>query len=252
MNTAVRFAAVAALAAGALVAIPVRAAEVVVLCSTALQSLLTELAPQYETATGDRLVVTYGSSAPLKAGIEGGTWFDVAILTPGMIADLAKAGLVAEGSATTLARANVGIAVRKGMPRPDIATADALKATLLATPSLASNVAGQSRVGLLAALDKLGIAAEVNAKTRIITAGSTGEAVARGEAEIAVQLIPELMAVAGLDVVGPFPAPLQSPVVLTAGVSAAAKQAAGGRALIAFLAAPDRAPLIRAKGLEPG
>ncbi len=247
-----RWAAHAALAACLLAATPARATEIVVLCSTALQSTLTELTPQYQAATGDKLIVTYQSSAPLKTSIETGTAFDVAILTPAMIADLAKSGRVIQGSARTLARANIGIAVQKGAPKPDISTPNAFKAALLAAHSVASSVAGQSRVGLLAALDKLGIAAEVNVKTKLITTGSTGEAVARGEAELAVQLIPELQAVAGLDVVGPFPAGLQSPVVLTAGVAAAAKAPTSAARLVAYLASPDRADLIRAKGLEPG
>ena len=229
---------------------PAQAAELVILCSTALQSVLLVLAPDYEAATGDTLIVTYGSSAPLKTAIEGGAQFDVAILTPGLIADLTKAGRVVAGSATTLAKANIGIAVRKGAPRPDIATPEALKAALLATPSLASSAAGQSRVGFLAALDKLGIASEVNAKTKIITVGSTGEAVARGDAELAIQLIPELRAVAGLDVVGALPALLQSPVVISAGIAAAAKDPARSQAFVTYLASPDRRTVLSAKGVD--
>ncbi len=243
---------VAAFAFCVLLATPARSAELVVLCSRALEPVLAELAPEYEKATGDKLEVIYDSAAPLKVRIEGGAAFDVTILTPEMVADLSKAGKIVPGSAKTLARANIGVAVRKGAARPDISTPEALKAALLGTPSLASSAAGQSRVGLLAALDKLGIAAEVNAKTKIISQGSTGAAVMRGEAELAVQLIPELQSVAGLDVVGPFPAALQSPVVLAAGIGTAAKEAARAQALIVFLASPDRSAFIRAKGMEPG
>ena len=229
-----------------------RAADLVVFCSNALQSTLTDLVPDFEKATGKRLLVTYASSAPLKTRIDGGDAFDVAILTPSMIADLGKTGKAAAASIQTIAKAEVALAIRKGAPRPDIATPEGLKAALLATPSLASSAAGQSRVALLAVLDTLGIAAEVNAKTKLITAGSAGEALLHGEAEMAVQLMPELMAVPGIDVAGPFPPSLQNPVILTAAIATAAKDPAGAAALLAFLASPDAIRVMRAKGLTPG
>lgn len=229
-----------------------RAAEVTVLCSNALESVLREVVGPYEAASGDRLVLTIASSAPLKARIEGGAAFDVAVLTPGMIAELVGAGVVDGASVRTLAVANIGIAVRLGAKRPDIGTAEAVKASLLATASVASSAAGQSRVGFLAALKTLGIADEVNAKTLIVTAGSTGAAVARGEAEMAVQLMPELLAVAGLDVVGALPAGLQMPVVLTAGVGVASKVGGAAGAFVGYLGSAEVVRVIRAKGMEPG
>lgn len=229
-----------------------RAADVTVLCSNALESVLREVVAPYEAASGDRVLLTIASSAPLKARIEGGAGFDVAVLTPGMIAELVGAGLVDGASVRTLAVANIGIAVRRGAIRPDIGTVEAVKAALLAVPSVASSVAGQSRVGFLAALTTLGIMDEVNAKTRIISVGSTGAAVVRGEAEMAVQLMPELLAVAGLDVVGPLPAGLQMPVVLTAGVGVASKVGGAAGAFVAFMGTAEVVRVIRAKGMEPG
>jgi molybdate transport system substrate-binding protein len=237
---------------GMLVGPAAQAAEITVLCSTGMQAALVALTPEYERTSGDRLRVTYQSSAPLKTAIDEGRAFDVAILTPGMIADLTKSGKVVEGSAATIARAGIGVAVRKGEPRPDITTEAAFKASFLAAASVASSIAGQSRVGLLAALDRLGITAEVNAKTKLIQTGSTGEAVARGEAALAVQLIPELQSVSGLDIVGPFPAGLQSYVVLTGGIARAAGDPARARALLTFLTSPDRAAVIKGTGMEPG
>ena len=250
MISPVRFVAASLLGCFLMFSVGARAAEVTVLCSVALETVLREAVPPYEKATGDRVIVTYASSAPLKARIDGGAAFDVAVLTPGMIADLVTGGVVDGVSVRTVAVANVGIAVRSGAVLPDISTAAAMKAALLAAPSVASSVAGQSRVGFLAALKTLGIVDEVNAKTKIISVGSTGEAVARGEAAIAVQLMPELLAVVGLDVVGPFPAELQMPVVLTGGVRCGAAGAAG--AFVAYLGTPEVARVIRAKGMEPG
>jgi molybdate transport system substrate-binding protein len=101
-------------------------------------------------------------------------------------------------------------------------------------------------------IEKLGIADQVIAKGKTVPGGSTGDLVVKGEAEMAVQLISELMAVPGIDVVGPFPAEVQNYVVLTAGISANAKDKAAAQALIKFLTAPSAVPVIISKGMEPG
>ena len=129
---------------------------------------------------------------------------------------------------------------------------DALKRALLAAKSIAYTATGQSGSYFAGLIEKLGIAAEVKAKARIPAGGSTGELVAKGEAEMAVQQIPELMATAGVELVGPLPKEVQLITGFSAGVSTTAKQPDAASALIRFLSTPEAARVIRAKGMEPG
>jgi molybdate transport system substrate-binding protein len=227
------------------------AADIAVLCSQGLKTVVEDLAPEFEAQTGDHLVVAYDTSALLKAQIEAGKPFDVVVLTPPLITALIQQGRVADGSATTLARTGIGLAVRKGAAHPDIATAEALKHALTSAGSVAYSTSGVSGSMFLAALQKLGVADAVKAKAKAVPNGLTGDVIARGEADLAVQLMPELMSVSGVDVVGPFPADLQSYVVLTGGVSASATDKTRGEAFLAFLKKPPAAAVIRQKGLEP-
>ncbi len=229
---------------------PARAAEVSLLCSNGLRSVAEVALPEFERATGHRVVASFGASNVLRDRILAGTAFEATVLTPSLVQELATAGRVAPGSAVTLARAGLGLAVREGAPRPDISTPEGLRAALLGASSIVISAAGQSAIGFRQAIDRLGIAAELAPRLRPNAAGVNAALIARGEAELAVQLIPELMGVPGTVIAGPFPAELQSFVVLTAGLSPAAGEPA--RALLAYLAAPARHAMIREKGLEPG
>jgi molybdate transport system substrate-binding protein len=228
------------------------AGEITVLSSTGLKSVVSELAPQFEKATGNKLNVTFDASNLLVKQIEGGKTFDVVIVTPALINDLVKGGKVVDGSGVTLARAGVGLAVKKDAPKPDISSADALKRALLDAKAIAYTTAGQSGLHFASVIEKLGIANEIKAKGKTIPGGPAGELIVKGEADMAVQLVPELMAVSGVDVVGPFPPELQTYIVFTAGVGTGATDKTGAEALIKFLSAPSAAPVIKVKGLEPG
>ncbi|MBP1179804.1 molybdenum ABC transporter molybdate-binding protein [Methylobacterium sp. PvR107] len=232
------------------IATGVHAADVTVLCSQGLKTALDDLIPQYERASGDHLIVTYDTSAILKAQVEAGKPFDVVVLTPPLITALIQQGKVVDGTAATLARTGVGLAVKKGAARPDIGSAEALKQALTSAGSVAYSTSGASGAVFAAALQKLGIADAVKAKGKAIPNGLTGDVVARGEADLAVQLMPELLSVSGVDVVGPLPAEVQSFVVLAGGISATANKARA-EAFLSFLKAPAAATIIRAKGLEP-
>jgi molybdate transport system substrate-binding protein len=233
------------------VATHAHAAEVVVLCSQGLKAALDELIPQFERVSGESLVVTYDTSAILKAQVEAGKPFDVVVLTPPLITALIEQGKVADGTATTLARTGVGVAIKKGSARPDIGSAEALKRTLAGAASVAYSTSGASGSVFAAALQKLGITDDVKAKGKAIPNGLTGDVVARGEADLAVQLMPELMSVSGVDVVGPFPPEVQSFVVLTGGIAAATANKTQAEAFFTFLKSPPATTVIRARGLEP-
>jgi len=145
----------------------------------------------------------------------------------------------------------VGVAVLAGAPKPDIGSVEALKRTLLRAASVAYTQEGASGMHFAGVIERLGIANEVKAKAVRQPGGLVGELVAAGKAEIAIQQIPELLAVPGIELVGPLPSEIQLVTVTAAGVFSGAEQAAAARSLIEFLAAPAAARVIQAKGLEP-
>lgn len=226
------------------------AGELRVFCSTALQSSIEALSDSYARKSGNRLVMSYDTTAMLKAKIEKGDHFDLAILTPATISDLSQQGKLADAP-VTLAQAGAGLAVKAGSPRPDIATIEGFKSALLNARAIVYSTTGASGSVFARAIDKLGINDAVKAKGKAIPNGSTGEALVRGDGDLAVQLIPELMMVRGADFVGPFPAEVQSYVVMTGAVSADAADRGLAQEFIAFLQTPAAQTVIRAKGLEP-
>ena len=159
------------------------------------------------------------------------------------------------GTATTLARAQIGVAVKKGTPKPDISSVEAFKKALVNAKSVAfaDPASGATSGQYLAELvEKLGISAELKPKTRLVTV-NVGEVVQRGEAEVGLQPIPLLMEVQGIDIVGPLPAELQSPdLAYVAGSPFFSEQPVAAKALIDFLADPKAAAVYKAKGLQPG
>jgi molybdate transport system substrate-binding protein len=223
-----------------------------VLASNGVKAVLSELAPQFEQSTGRDLAVTFDRSSELKKRIEAGEIFDVAILTAPMIDDLIRQRKIAAGTVSNVARSGVGVAVRAGAPKPDIGTVEAFKRTLLDVKSVAYTTEGASGVHFASVLQRLRIADAVNAKSKTQPGGAVAELVARGEAELAVQQISELLPVAGTEVVGPFPPELQNFTLFTAGLAGAGKAREGARALVKFLTAPSIAAVLKAKGMEPG
>jgi molybdate transport system substrate-binding protein len=169
-----------------------------------------------------------------------------------MIKNLIKQGKVVDGSAVDLARAGLGIAVKQGAPKPDISTVEAFKRMLINAKAIAYATAGQSGLYFISVTEKLGIAEQVKAKGKTVHGGAAAEFVAKGEADTAIQLIPELASVPGVEVVGPFPAELQTYIVLTGGVGTNAQDKAAAQTLIKYLTTPAAISVIKAKGMEPG
>src|SRR5262245_15024271 len=242
---------VAALALFALSGWSAHAAEIRVFSSNALKTVLEELAPRFEKATEHKLAFTFGAAANLKGEIEKGATFDVAFLTAGAVDDLIKQGKMA-GTRTDLARSAAGMAVRKGAPKPDISSTEAFKRTLLAAQSIAYVEQGGTGIYLKSLLQRLGIAEELKARTKLLPASNPAAlAVANGEAEIGMTQISEILPYPGAELVGPLPAEIQLYTVFSAGRAAAPKDADATAALIKFLTSPDAAPVFKAKGLDP-
>jgi molybdate transport system substrate-binding protein len=242
------------LAAAALfLAFPVHAAEIKVLASNGVKAALEELAPVYERQTGNKLSITFGLAAVLKRQIESGEPFDFAILTDAGIADLAKQGKVDVASRVSIARSGVGIGIKKGAPRADISTPDALKRTLLAAKSISWAKEGQSGIYFAGLLEKMGIAEQMKPKIVPASQGSeVGKLVVEGKSQYGVILVNELMAVPGVEVLGPLPGELQNYTVFHGAASTSSKNAAAAWALGKFLTVRAARDVFQAKGQEPG
>lgn len=217
-----------------------------------VKTVLEELVPQFEKATGHKLSIRFAPAADLKVLIEKGEGFDVAILTAAAIDDLIRKGKLAAATRADIAKSGAGVAFRRGAPKPDISTADAFKRTLLAAKSVAYVGTGATGAEVRKIFERLGIADEMKAKTKLLSGTSAAAAVAKGEAELGFSQISELMGIEGAVLAGPFPPGFEVQTVFPAAVGADAREPAAGQALIRFLTAPAAAPVIRARGMEPG
>ncbi|MCU1339100.1 MAG: molybdenum transporter substrate-binding protein [Bryobacterales bacterium] len=226
-------------------------APVHVLASNGVKAVIEELQPQAERAIGRPLAIEFDTSSSVKKRIESGEAFDVAILTSDVIGDLARAGKIAAGSRTEIARCGIGIGVRSGAAKPDIHSSDALKKTLLAAKSITYAQDGASRVHILEMEDKLGIADKMKAKT-ILEQGSvrSNARVADGSAEMVLTLVSEILPAKGVQLVGPLPAEVQHYVDFATGISPNSKNTDAGKALAKFFASPAVAPTLKVKGME--
>ena len=236
---------------GAVHSTGIEAAEIRVLSTHAAQEVIEELGPQFEKATGHKLSFGFDPAAAIRRQIEQGAIFDVAIVTRAVIDDLATKNKIRSDSTGNIGRSGLGVAVKKGAPKPDISTVEAFKRTLLAAKSVVRSSEGTSGAYFDQLMGRLGIAAEMKDKTRLGPSGRISEMAARGEVEIAVQQISEILPVKGADFVGPFPAEVQLYTMFSAGVGTAAKEPQAAQELVKFLTSPAAAPTIKAKGLDP-
>jgi molybdate transport system substrate-binding protein len=229
------------------------AVELRVISGGAFKSVLTPMAAEFEKQTGDKVNLTFRTVGQNVKAVEGGETFDVAVLTPEAIDALAKDGKVVAGSRADLAKTGVGVVVKEGAPLPDISTVDAFKRTLLAAKSVAyidPAAGGSSGIYVGKLLERLGIAKEVNAKALLVQGGAVAEHIAKGEAEVGVHQISEILHVKGAVLVGPLPNEIQNFTIYSAGIGAGAKQADAAKALVEFLSGPLAAPIIRSRGMD--
>jgi molybdate transport system substrate-binding protein len=213
--------------------------------------VLSELGPQFEGTTGYTLSFSYDPANAIKRQIENGAAFDVVIVTRKSIDDLIRQGKVLHNTCVDIGRSGLGVSVRKGAPKPDISTVESFKQTMLHAKSVIRSTEGTSSLYFETLLNRLVIAEEMKGKIGLGPSGRVAEFVARGEVEIAVQQVSELLPVIGADFVGPFPSELQLFTVFSAGVSTVAKEPKAAKALIDFLKAPTSALVIKAKGPDP-
>ena len=223
-----------------------QAAEIKVLSTNAVKTVLEDLAPKFEKATEHKLAITFDTAAKLKVAIENGAAVDVAILTDVGIHDLVRASKI--GTRTPLARSGAGVAIKKGAPKPDISTTEAFKKTLLVAKSIAYVEQGATGIYLKGLFEKLGIADQIKGKIKFVK--SAAEAVANGEAEIGFTQISEILPYAGAEVAGPLPADIQLYTNWSTG-RGVGPNALAGETFIKFMLTPDSKAVFKAKGLEP-
>jgi molybdate transport system substrate-binding protein len=231
---------------------PLLSAETItVLSSNGYKAVLRELGPQFEKASGHEIVISYSVSAELKKRIESGEPFDLVIVTPAQIDDLIASGRVVANSRAPLARAGMALAIRKGAAKPDLHTVDALKAALIASRSIAFAKEGAGGVFFTSLVRRLGLVEQVTPKFKpTMTGDEVSQSVARGDAELGVLPLSEILPVPGVEVAGRFPDAVQDYAVMVGGIGAAAAHAASARALIHFLISPIALPVIEKTGME--
>jgi len=223
-----------------------RADEIRVLSSVGIKAVVDELAPQFEKATKHKVTMVFGLAGALKAQIEKGEPFDVAILTPPLLDDLIAKGLVPAKS--TIARTGLGLMIKAGAHKPDISTVDAFKKTLLAARSITFASAGASGVAFLATAKQLGIADAI--KTKPAASGEeVNHNILSGASDLAVLPVSEILPVKGAELGGVFPADVQTFVIMAAGVNPKAKGTAA-KDFVAFLMSPANNGVIKTKGME--
>jgi len=232
------------------------AAEIDAFISTAIKAVTDEVLPPFARAHGHSIRASYGPSGALIPRLLRGELVDVLLTDRAAVDALIAQGNIASGR-TDLARVGIGIAVRKGAPRPDVSSPEALRRALLAARSVAhADPAGGSITAahIRGVFERLGIAAQVAPKVRLAAGGPNGRVsvlVASGEAEIGLQQASELLSNPEVEVIAMLPAELQQITVYSAAVAARAREGAAAQALIGALTAPSAAPIWRAKGLDP-
>jgi molybdate transport system substrate-binding protein len=248
------FAAALLLAAMAFTGSRAVAADIKVLTAGAFKQIVVALAPEFEKQTGHKVAIENETVGALVKKIEGGEAFDVTFLSPGAVDGLIKKGKIADGSRVNIARVGVGVMVKEGAPKPDVATVEAFKQAVLAAKSVAyidPASGGSSGIYVAKLLEQLGIADQVKPKAKLKQGGHVADLIVSGEAELGIHQISEIVPVKGVTLIGPLPKEIQNYTTYAAGVASTAKDKDAAMALVRFLAGPRTAEILKSKGMEP-
>jgi molybdate transport system substrate-binding protein len=229
---------------------PSLAAEINAFVTGAARRAYETLAPQFERATGHKLVSQFELPPALIKKVDAGEPFDVIILSYD-VEGLIKRGLVVPDSRTVLGRIGVGVAVRQGAPKPDFSTVEAFKRALLDAKTIATSGEGSSGRYVASLIERLGIAEQVKPKIRSGGAGTSAQLVSRGEVDFAVIGLPPLIGTPNIEWLGYIPDEINSWLVFSGGLGANAKEPEAGRALLKFLTTPAALAVFKDNGLEP-
>jgi molybdate transport system substrate-binding protein len=230
--------------------------EIRVISSGGFTAAYKQLVPLYEQASGHKVVTSYGASignAPdsIPSRLARGERFDILILSGDGLDKLVQQGHVVPGSRVDLGRSIIGMSVRKGTPKPDISTVEALKQTLLNAKSIAYSASASGTYLSTELFPRLGVAEQLKDKAKKIYSERVGAVVARGDAEIGFQQVSELLPFTELDYVGPLPDEVQQTIFFSAGIGTHAGASEAARHLVRYLASPAAAAIVRSTGLDP-
>lgn len=236
-------------------AVAANAAEIKLLSAGGMRPVLGDLVRDFERTSGHTVVISYGTGGATRDRVLNGEAVDLAILPRPLMDELLKQGKIVPSSTANIAHTDVGIGVRIGAPKPDISSIESFKRSLLAVKSIIypdPEKGGASGIYFVRVLNRLGISDLMKPKTKLLAQGYTAEFVAKGEAEMAVQLGNEILAVPGIEFV-PLPPELQTTdFTFSGGIAVSAKEPDAARALIRALAAPTAIPIIKSRNMEPG
>jgi molybdate transport system substrate-binding protein len=229
------------------------AAEIKVLTAGAFKAVVLAVVPEFEKATGHKIVVDNDTVGGLSKRINGGETFDIVIMTPKLIDELTVSAKIATGTRADVAKVGMGVAVKAGTPLPDISTVDAFKAMLTKAQSVAyidPKAGGSSGIYFDKLLEKLELAEQVRAKAKLKNGGYVAEAVVTGEAEIAIHQISEIVPVTGATLVGPLPADIQNITIYSAARGQNARDTAAADAFLSALGSATTTAILKSKGMD--
>ena len=228
------------------------AEEIKIFTTRSIATVLDKIGPEFERTTGHRLIVTTDIAIRMVRRIQAGEPFDFLVAAPGQIDGLIKEGKIVAETRTNLTRSGIGVQVRAGAPKPDISSVEAFKRALLDAKSIAYLKEGQSGVYLAGMIERLGIAEAIKAKVTRPETDIVSELVAKGEVELGMVVITQILTTPGVELVGPLPPEIQSYITFTAGVSTNSSVPGAARDLLKFLTGPSAIPVIKSQGMEPG
>ncbi len=237
----------------ALLAQHATAAEIRVLTPRAGSTLLAEIGPQFERATGNKINVSVDLAAVLARRVKSGEAFDLLLAAPGQIDALVKDGKLAGDSVTNVIKSGLGVEVKAGAPKPDVSSSiEAFKHALLAAKSIAYLKEGQSGLAVAKAIDRIGLTEALKAKVILPDADVVSDMVAKGEVELGMVVVTQILTTPGVELAGPLPAELQNYITFAGAIGTQSKAPDAARELIKFLKSPAALPVMKAQGMEPG
>lgn len=236
---------------------PVEAADLKVISTGGARAVMTDLVPDFERKSGHKVAIEFGTPGNMRGRLLQGEAADVAVAIAAVLPDLERAGKIASGTRMEFAASYVGVVVRAGAPKLDVSTPDGVKRAILTAKTVAlsdPNAGTQLGATFIGAADRLGFGADLRSRTKFIAGpgSDVAEAVARGEADLGVTLISEILPVTGAALGGELPSGIMPPTVIHAFLVAGAKDAETANAFLDFLRSPDATRIIEAKGMKPG
>jgi molybdate transport system substrate-binding protein len=231
--------------------VPAQSGQLRVFTTRSIATVLEKVGGEFERQTGRKLDITVDIAARMVRRVNADEPFDLLVAAPSQMDALITAGKIIPETRTDLARSGIGVAVRAGAPKPDISSVDAFKDALLKARSIAYLKEGQSGVYIAGVLERLGLADAIRSKVTLPETDIVSELVSRGEIELGIVVITQILTTPGVALAGPLPPEIQSYITFTGGISANSKSVDAVKELVAFLKSPAAIAVMRSQGMEP-